>query len=521
MISLRFFHASALGAALLLLASVAAPASPVAKKSHGGTGAFSWDNAVVHIEVSGIEYSYAQPWTRAPRKVDKTGVAIAGHQIITTAEGLNDQTVIRLQKQGGGLFSAGSVVWIDYQSNLAAVTTDEAGFWNGIQPAELADPVVIPGDVHILRWDGDRLENRPGNIERMTVDNSALSFVSVPALKVDSTISSAVSGEAVTRGNQLLGLASGQDSDVVTAVPSSFISSIVNARKHGNFTGLGYFDFTWEPVQNPLSLQYLKLPGATRGVIVKDTGLKPGVTSLVKSGDVILQIDGFNIDAEGDYDDPQYGKMTLENLSSRGKWAGQTCQMKIWRDGQVMDITYKLPLAEYSDELVAEQSFDHAPQYVMTGGLVFVRLTDAYLRSFGADWRQRAPFRLGFYETGKVKPDRKERVVLSEVLPDKINLGYELLHNEVIDQVNGRKISVISDLYDALKSPINGFDVFKFAPGEPMETVVLDASEVDAASQAIMTKFHIIEDHVLRTDEAAAAAPSQAAASSTAPAPPR
>ena len=125
--------------------------------------------------------------------------------------------------------------------------------------------------------------------------------------------------------------------------------------------------------------------------------------------------------------------------------------MKIWRDGKETDLTYKLPRAEYSDELVPEQSFDHPPDYVMTGGFVFVRLTDAFLRSWGADWRQRAPFRLGFYETGKVKPDRMERVVLSQVLPDPINLGYEMLHDEVVDEVNGMKISKISDLLDALE----------------------------------------------------------------------
>jgi hypothetical protein len=494
-----FFRSGTLGAALLLLAPLVVCGASTEKKSHGDAGRFSWENALIHIEISGKEYSYVQPWARAERKVEKTGVAIADHQIITTAEGLNDQTLIRLQKQGGGLFSLGRVVWIDYQSNLAALTTDEAGFWDGVQPATLADPVPVTGPVRIMRWDDDRLENRPGDIERMTVDNSALSFVSVPALKVDSTISGANSSEAVTQGNRLLGLACSQDSDVVTAVPASFISSIVNSRKHGSFTGLGYFDFTWEPVQNPLSLQFLKLPGAARGVIVKDTGLKPGVTSLIHTRDVILQIDGFDIDAEGDYVDPQYGKMMLENLSSRGKWAGQTCQMKVWRDGAEQTITYQLPRAEYSDELVPEQSFDHAPQYVMTGGLVFVRLSDAFLRSWGATWRQRAPFRLAFYETGKVKPDRIERVVLSEVLPNKINLGYEMLHDEVIDEVNGKKISQISDLFDALKSPVNGFDVFKFAPGEPLQMAVLDASEVDASNQEIMTQFHIPVDHVLES----------------------
>jgi hypothetical protein len=507
-----FFHAGTLGAALLLLGCGA----PAAKKSPGDAAHFSWENAIIHIEVSSVEYSYVQPWARAERTVNKTGVIIAGHQIVTTAEGLNDQTVIRLQKEGGGLYSSGRVVWIDYQSNLAVLTTDETGFWNGEQAAALADPVPVTGSARIQRWDNDRLENRPGDIERMTVDNSALSFVSVPSLKVDSTISGAGAGEAVTQGDQLLGLAYSQDSDVVSAVPASFISSIVNSRQHGDFTGLGYFDFTWEPVQNPLSLQYLKLPGPARGVIVKDTGLKPGVTSPIHPRDVILQIDGFDIDAQGDYVDPQYGKMMLENLSSRGKWAGQTCQMKIWRDGAEQTITYRLPRAEYSDELVPQQVFDQAPQYVMTGGMVFVRLTDAFLRSWGATWRQRAPFRLAFYETGKVKPDRKERVVLSEVLPDRINLGYEMLHDEVIDEVNGKKISQISDLYEALKSPVNGFNVFKFAPGEPMEIAVLDASEVDASNQEIMTQFHIRADHVLRGPEVP---PAPAASSTTSPAP--
>jgi hypothetical protein len=497
MISLSLFRAGTCGAALLVMTSLGACGAIVAKKSGGSHGAFAWQNAVIHIEIAGMEYSYVQPWARAEHKVEKTGVAIADHVIITTAEGLNDQTFIRLKKQGGGLYSAGRVLWIDYQSNLAALTTDEAGFWNGIQPAALADPVPATGPVRILRWNDDRLENRPGDIERMTVDNSALSFVSVPALKVDSTISGAGSGEAVTEGNRLLGLASGQESDVVTAVPSSFIQFHVNAQKQGHFAGLGYFDFTWEQVQNPLSLQYLKLPGAARGVIVKDTGLKPGVTSLIKTRDIILQIDGFDIDTEGNYVDPQYGKMMLENLSSRGKWAGQTCQIKLWRDGAEQTITYTLPRAEYSDELVPEQVFDHPPEYVVTGGMVFVRLTDAFLRSWGTTWRQRAPFRLGFYETGKVKPDRMQRVVLSQVLPDKINLGYEMLHDEVIDEVNGKKISQISDLSEALKSPVDGFNVFKFAPGEPVEMAVLDATEVNQTDAEIMTKFHIPADHVL------------------------
>ena len=498
------FHPLFAAVATLLVGAGGLHAAPA--KHHGG-GAFGWDKAIVHIEVAAKQYSYVQPWATAERSAIKTGVVVDDHLIITTADGLNDQTLIRLQKGGGGLFSLGRLVWIDYQSNLAALACDEKDFWTGLDPAALADPVPATGSVRVQRWNGDRLESRPGDIERMTVDNSALSFVSVPALKVDSTISNAVSSEAVTDGDRLLGLASGQDNDVVTAVPASFISSILNARKHGNFTGLGYFDFTWEPVQNPLSLDYLGLPGPARGVIVKDTGLKPGVTSLIHSRDVILQIDGFDIDAEGDYQDPQYGKEMLENLSSRGKWAGQTCQIKVWRDKKEQTITYTLPRAEYTDELVPEQSFDHPPDYVMAGGFIFVQLSDAFLRSWGPTWRQRAPFRLGYYETAKVKPDRPQRIVLSGVLPARVNLGYEMLRDLVVDEVNGVKIGKMSDLVAALKEPVNGFDVFKFAPAESTGMAVLDASGIDDANQEIMTRFHIPTDHVINPPTATASQP--------------
>jgi hypothetical protein len=461
------------------------------------TDNFDWDNSIVHIEVTSKEYNYVQPWARSERKAIKGGVVIANHQIVTTAEDLADQTLIRLKKQGDGLFSLGRVVWIDYHANLAALTTDEKDFWTGLQPAVLADPVPINGLARILRWEDDQLENRQGEIEHMSVDNSSLSYISVPILRIDSTIPGAGYGEAVTANGKLIGLACQQEGDTISAIPSSFIASILKARQNNTYTGLGYFDFTWGTTDNPLSLDYLKLPGPPRGVIVKETGLKPGAVSLVNTRDVILQIDGFDIDTQGYYHDPQYKKLLLENLSSRNKWAGMDCKMKIWRDGKEQDITYKLPKAEFSDNLLPYQSFDRDPEYVLIGGFVFVPLTNAYLRSWGASWKQKAPFRLFYYNLDKVHPDRPQRVVLSQVLPDPVNLGYENLRNTVIDEVNGMKIKQIGDLTTALKTPINGFDIFKFESGEPVQMAVLDASEINTATQKIMVRYHIPVDHVI------------------------
>jgi hypothetical protein len=493
----RFLFIAALSVASLMLATLAQAKEKPADSS--SSGSFAWENSVIHIEVTSKEYSYVQPWARSEHKVIKTGVVITGHQIVTTAEGLADQTLIRLQKQGGGLFSLGQLVWVDYQANLAVLTTDEKDFWTGLQPAQIADPVPVNGPAHILRWEDDHLEDRPGDIERMFVTNSVLSFVSVPALKIDSTMSGLGFGEAVVSGNRLIGLVTQQEGDAASAIPASFISSILKARQAKTYTGLGYFDFTWDPVQNPECLNYLQLPGPARGVIVKETGLKPGVASLVKARDVILRIDGFDIDAEGNYHDPQYQKLSLENLSSRLKWAGMDCKMTIWRDGKQQEITYQLPKAEYSDELVPNQSFDQVPQYVLAGGFVFVPLTNDYLRSWGADWRQHAPFRLFYYNMGKVTPEHPERVVLAQVLPAQVNLGYEGLRNAVVEKINGMPIRQIADVAEALKSPVDGFDVFTFAPGETAQEAVLDAGALDDANQKIMSLFHIPADHVLNS----------------------
>ena len=143
------------------------------------------------------------------------------------------------------------------------------------------------------------------------------------------------------------------------------------------------------------------------------------------------------------------------------------------------------------------QSFDKDPEYVLAGGFVFVPLSEAYLRSWGPTWRQQAPFRLSYYDMGKVTAERPQRVVLSQVLPYPSNIGYESLRNLVVDEINGMKIKQMSDIMTALKSPIGGFDVFKFEPGESVQQAVLDATQIDQANQEIMARYNIPADHVL------------------------
>src|SRR5437868_5578584 len=45
-----------------------------------------WDHSIVHIEISGRQFDYFQPWSKRVENVKKMGVVVEGHTILTTAD---------------------------------------------------------------------------------------------------------------------------------------------------------------------------------------------------------------------------------------------------------------------------------------------------------------------------------------------------------------------------------------------------------------------------------------------------
>src|SRR6185295_17227050 len=126
------------------------------------------------------------------------------------------------------------------------------------------------------------------------------------------------------------------------------------AHKKNKFSGLGYFPFVWQPIENPSVFKFLKLDGEPRGAVVGDVPEIPCVESTLKPRDILLQVDGMEIDSQGYYKDPDYGLLILETLATRHKFSKDSVKLKIWRDGKAMDINYKLPKVDYAHKLVAD-----------------------------------------------------------------------------------------------------------------------------------------------------------------------
>ena len=114
--TLRLVRLLLLGA-LILLGSSATYASQDGAVANGT----DWGKVIVTIQASRVQYSFYQPWYDTVRRTEKNGVLVEGRQILTTADWLQNSTLVRVQRNGRGRWWNARLLWVDYHTNLAVV----------------------------------------------------------------------------------------------------------------------------------------------------------------------------------------------------------------------------------------------------------------------------------------------------------------------------------------------------------------------------------------------------------------
>ncbi len=493
-------HALPVGLFLLSLA-LAGPCVRSAGAAEGN-GRSPLEDSVVTLEITSKAYDYFQPWTKPTRAVRKHAIVLKDRELVTTAQSLADRTLVRAQKGGRGRWFNAEVKWADYHANVALVTVDADDFWKGLNPADIAPSVPRQNDYEIIRWRDGNLETRRADFSKFTVGEGSMSFSPRLHLELNTEIGGLGWAEPVVAAGKVIGLTVSKSGNVCNVMPMPFVSRILDAVRADKFPGLGYFDFVWQQGENPATLEYLHLPGDPRGAIIIEIPKTAGPEYKLRRFDVLLEVDGFAVDMEGDYEDPDYGHLMMEGLATRRHFAGEQVPMKVLRDGKVVDVDYVLPKARYSVDLLPMYDFDREPEYVIAGGLIFQPLDQSYLRGWGDDWRRRAPFRLVYFNSQPPTSERSALVILSQVLPDPYNVGYQEIRNLVVDSVNGHKINHVADLEAALKDPKDGFHRIDFLRGDAIQRVLLDAAQLDTATARVLDRYGIPAPSVIETQPA-------------------
>ena len=97
-------------------------------------------------------------------------------------------------------------------------------------------------------------------------------------------------------------------------------------------------------------------------------------------------------------------------------------------------------------------------------------------------------------------------VILSQVLPDAFNLGYQDQRYQVLQKVNGRRVNTLAELREALNHPTDKYHVLDFLAGESAQRIVIAADGADrAATQRVLQRFGIGEEYLHRARKELAA----------------
>jgi len=147
--------------------------------------------------------------------------------------------------------------------------------------------VAVPSGAKVINATG--MSVYPGMIDSGTT----LGLVEISS--VAGTVDTAETGD--NNANIHVDVAIQPDSSHVAVTRVNGITTVLTARQNGSYKGFGYFHFYWQQAENPTLLASLKLPGEPRGVVVDLVPRRPdGAEETIRPKDIILKIDGFNLD---------------------------------------------------------------------------------------------------------------------------------------------------------------------------------------------------------------------------------
>jgi len=99
------------------------------------------------------------------------------------------------------------------------------------------------------------------------------------------------------------------------------------------------------------------------------------------------------------------------------------------------------------------------PSYFIYAGLVFMPLTYDYMSTW--KWDDVTP-RFKHYYYNRLPSERHAQIVIvNQVLPHDINVGYHQLHGAVVERINGVEIRGMTDLARAFAAPAGRFHVLE------------------------------------------------------------
>jgi len=225
------------------------------------------------------------------------------------------------------------------------------------------------------------------------------------------------------------------------------------------------------------------------GVLITYIAPNSSARGIMRVGDVLLAIEQKPIANDGTISFRGTERIHFAQ-AVQDKFMGEKVRCTMLRDGAIKEVTIPLSTPTDSARLVPYIQYDKAPTYYFMGGLVFQPLTMNYLQTWN---RMEAvpPHLANYYYYEKPSDERRQVIVVTKVLGDELTLGYDDFKDHVITQVNGKKISTMTDLVKAIEGNTGTYHVLMDEWGNK---IVFQRSKTEETQKKLMEKFMITAD---------------------------
>lgn len=487
----------AMAAATLVAAHGAAVGQDAADGAEPTKSGEEETRSILKVNATVQDYDFFRPWEKeAPSTRSGVGALLADGRILVSAEMVANATFVELELPTSGKTVPASVTVADNSANLALVEPEDPGFLDGMKPLELIDQASI-GDT----FEAWQLEPT-GTLLRTEALLTSVQVIPYPqgdlallAYQLTSALQSRDGSFTIPliRDGRLAGVIMRYSarSQNMTAIPAEVIAHFLKDAGDGEYKGFPKAGIGFSDTRDPQLRGYLGLEPDNGGVYVDSvqTGL-PAHQAGIRIGDVLLEVAGSAIDADGNYEDARYGKLSLANLISLKAHSGDTVAMSVFRDGERMTFDVEVESQSPDDYVSPPYVIGRGPDFLIVGGLIFQELSREYLEEWGGKWKQKANSKLVYYDHFQsiLFDDPERRIVfLSQVIPTPATLGYRDLDHLVVTKVNDREIHSLSDLKSTLKSPVGGYHRFLFE--DDPKLIILDPQEAKDAERALMENY--------------------------------
>jgi S1-C subfamily serine protease len=460
---------------------------------------------VVRVTVTAQPYDFTRPWSkRAPVARKAIGTVLAGDRVLITADMVANANYIELESADGENKQPAIVEHVDYEANLALLKPEGSGFLKGLKGLETsrlkADDLLT---VCQLEANGNLLLSRgqmtTAEVSRYPLDESAFLVCRAScSLQMKDTTASL----PVVKDGKLVGLMLRYDApaSILDILPAPIIEHFLKDASDGTYQGFPKMGASFASTRDPQLRRYLKLPAGNGGVLVTQISKdSPCETAGIRAGDVLMEIAGKPLDADGNYRDEDYGRISLGHLVSARHFEGDSIAVRFLRDGQTKETQIRVARRKPEQYVSEPYIIDRAPRYYVLGGLVFQELSRQYLREFGTDWTRKAPLELIYMDANQSemeKSGRKKMVMISRVLPSNLTVGYEDIRHVMVEAINDTPIQSLDDIPKALQSTKEG--LIKIDLVHEPSLIYLDAAGVEQMTPSIQRAYGIPEMSRLR-----------------------